>query len=158
MVSYISIFFKNVSWSVVSNALLKSMKMHIVHLFSLKSCNIWLISCITACFFEIWKNSCLHWKTKSMLDLIKNITNAKSNNRFLEKVGIDDACLGPISVKNLLNPLSIFRSCHPKVFSGKDVLKICSKFYRRTSMPNCDFNKVVLQRLLKSHFDLNVLL
>ena len=32
-----------------------------------------------------------------------------------------------------------------EVFLEKDDLKICSKFYRRTPMPKCDFNKVASQ-------------
>ena len=38
-----------------------------------------------------------------------------------------------------------YRSSLPEVFLGKGVLKICSKIYRRTSMPKCDFNKVPKQ-------------
>ena len=38
-----------------------------------------------------------------------------------------------------------YRSSLPEVFLGKGVLKICSKIYRRTSMPKCDFNKVLKQ-------------
>ena len=34
----------------------------------------------------------------------------------------------------------IFRSSRPEVFLGKGVLKISSKFNRRSSMPKCDFN------------------
>ena len=39
----------------------------------------------------------------------------------------------------------IFRSSPPEVFLKKGVLKICIKFYWRTPMSKCDFNKVALQ-------------
>ena len=32
------------------------------------------------------------------------------------------------------------RSTHPEVFLEKGVLKLCSKFYRRTPMPKCEFS------------------
>ena len=42
-------------------------------------------------------------------------------------------------------------SSHSEVFLEKSFLKICSKIYRRTTMPKCDFNKVALQ-LYWNHF------
>ena len=40
------------------------------------------------------------------------------------------------------------RSSRPEVLLRKGVLKICSKFLRRTPMPKCDFNKVALLTLI----------
>ena len=37
------------------------------------------------------------------------------------------------------------RSSRAEVFLGKVVLKICSKFTKRTPISKCDFNKVALQ-------------
>ena len=50
----------------------------------------------------------------------------------------------------------MLRSSPPEVFLGKGVLKVCSKFTGE-HMRNCDFNKVALASLLKSHCGMGVL-
>ena len=100
-----------------------------------------------------------HVRAKDFADFSNNILQStgwyiyftcskKDSSRLLSLVLVSHISLNCRSVSGW------HRSNRPEMYLGNGVLKICSRFYRWTSMPKCEC-KVTL---LKSHFGMGVLL
>ena len=87
---------------------------------------------IRSSFQHFWKNNTRDFSCISIRHEVLNCAGAErgwSCGRFWDQGN-----------SMLQHMFIIFRSSRPEVFLGKGVLKISSKFNRRSPMPKCDFS------------------